>query len=249
MKADTSNPTGGGRRSNWGPRILLADDDVGFQATLAIMLSHEFSLVDACNVTEAISLISEVPPEMLIVSSSLPGLGAQLLVHALRAHVPRCPVILVTAPNYTDVTRNLLALGIDGYFVKPLRFEYLLRRVRALLMSHHLHPAQLRSLSPGVSRAIQHMSCQFATIRTVTDLADLVGISAGHLSHSFSLDVGMSTKEYLTRMQIELAKRLLLRTPYGLEVIATRLGFYDASHFSRVFRNYTGQSPGRFRRI
>jgi transcriptional regulator GlxA family with amidase domain len=67
------------------------------------------------------------------------------------------------------------------------------------------------------------------------------------LTHGFSLDLNMPAKEYLSRVRIELVKRLLVRSAVKLDVIAGQLGFTDAAHLSRVFRLRTGESPGRFR--
>jgi AraC-like DNA-binding protein len=57
----------------------------------------------------------------------------------------------------------------------------------------------------------------------------------------------MSVKEYALRLKVELAKRLLLSSHSTLEELAERCGFCDASHLSRVFRQYAGCGPGEFR--
>jgi AraC-like DNA-binding protein len=216
---------------------------------LAVTLAGEYSLADAYDVADALSLLTDAPPDMLIVSPSLPGRCVPFLVRVLRTQIPGCPVLLITEADHLNAAaQDLLGLNINGYFLKPLRFEYLIERITALLGSRHRHRIELQRLSSHVSKAIQHLSCQPTPIVTVRELADLVGISVGHFSHAFALEAGMSPKAYLNRLRIELAKRLLYRTSRSQEIIAGQLGFYDASHLSRVFRHHTGQPPGRFRR-
>jgi AraC-like DNA-binding protein len=157
-------------------------------------------------------------------------------------------VLVLSDGQHRDAVRELLELGVDGYFPKPLAFDRLLAQISTVVRSVPRRVTAFDRLSAHVSRAIQYVSCQSARLPNVQELADVVGVSASHLTHGFSLDTAMSSKEYLTRMRVEHAKRLLARTTGKLDAIATQLGFSDASHLSRVFRARTGQSPGRFRR-
>ena len=49
-------------------------------------------------------------------------------------------------------------------------------------------------------------------------------------------------------MRTEAAKCLLLETARSIEAVGNEAGFYDASHFARVFSHYAGMSPGLYRR-
>jgi AraC-like DNA-binding protein len=229
------------------PRILLADADIGVQATLSVMLESHFLMADACSHEEALVLSIRSAPDLLIVSASQPGLDAGALVQALRARVSGCPVLVLADAQHVTAARDLMGLGINGYFIKPLRFERLLNQI-ATLLARGRRPPVVGRLSAHVSDAIQYLSYRHHRFPSVTDLAARAGVSVSHLSHAFSLSTQMPPKEYLTRVRIEVAKRLLFRTSDKLEVIAAGLGFADTSHLSRVFRARTGQTPGRFRR-
>jgi AraC family transcriptional regulator len=58
----------------------------------------------------------------------------------------------------------------------------------------------------------------------------------------------MPVKEYIIKVRILAAKRLLLQTDDGLDALAEECGFADGSHMSRLFLRYTGQRPGKYRR-
>ena len=229
-------------------RILLAYGDIGVQATLAVALRERVVLTEACSVAEAVHLLTLRVPDLLILSTRQPDLDAVALIRLLRAKAASCPVLVLSDEEHLDAVGDVLDLGIDSYFLKPLAFDRLLSRIW-LIADPALRPvAAFDGLRAHVSRAIQDVSCQAARVPSVGELARVVGVSVSHLTHGFSLDTAMSSKEYLTRVRIEYAKRLLARTPGKLETIAAQLGFSDASHLSRVFRARTGQSPGRFRR-
>ena len=54
--------------------------------------------------------------------------------------------------------------------------------------------------------------------------------------------------DYVRRRRIERAKQQLRNSRSRLAEIAAANGFADQSHFSRLFRQYTGTTPSRFRR-
>ena len=53
---------------------------------------------------------------------------------------------------------------------------------------------------------------------------------------------------YLTALRLERAKVLLNSTDLKIGEIAEEVGFQDARHFSRIFRQQTGALPTEFRR-
>lgn len=83
---------------------------------------------------------------------------------------------------------------------------------------------------------------------TVTTLAHAVGLSSRQLERQFKRHVGISPRDYLQFQRVEAARNLLkyekLRTctQIGLDV-----GFYDQSHFNRVFQSVVGNTPKAYR--
>jgi len=54
--------------------------------------------------------------------------------------------------------------------------------------------------------------------------------------------------EFVTRIRLEHARRLLLGTARPVEAIASSVGLRSRSHFSRAFRKHFGSDPSAFRR-
>jgi two-component system response regulator YesN len=74
-----------------------------------------------------------------------------------------------------------------------------------------------------------------------------VGLSPNHLSAVFVQETGENFIEYLTRMRIERAKRLLSATAMKSADIALETGFSDPHYFSFIFKKNTGLSPREYR--
>jgi len=103
-------------------------------------------------------------------------------------------------------------------------------------------------LGESVSRTVDYLGHHFAEVLTVEGIAEIVEISSSHLAHLFRSEIGMSVRDYLTRVRVAIAQDLLAHTDEKLEAIAERLGFADTSHLAHVFQRITGNPPSAYRR-
>lgn len=78
------------------------------------------------------------------------------------------------------------------------------------------------------------------------DVSRHVEVSKTHLSAQFRKETGMTFREYLTRLRIEHAERLLRETGMKVYEVSEAVGYPNVEHFSRIFKKQTGQSPARF---
>lgn len=81
------------------------------------------------------------------------------------------------------------------------------------------------------------------------ELAHLVKVHPITISKSFSRYFRCTLGEYIRKLRIEKATQLVQTTDWSLTAIAHHCGFFDQSHFIRVFKNMTGFLPGRYKRL
>ena len=98
-----------------------------------------------------------------------------------------------------------------------------------------------------VLKAEQHIRENFASIESMQQIADHVGISHDHLRHTFRSLRTKSMVSYLNEIRIDRAKNLLVHTLLPLKQVATMCGFKDPYYFSTVFKSIARTSPGRYR--
>jgi DNA-binding response OmpR family regulator/AraC-like DNA-binding protein len=103
-------------------------------------------------------------------------------------------------------------------------------------------------LNTTVTAAVDFIAGHYAEPLSVTAVASAVSLSASRLAHVFPEATGLTVMDYVTRLRVNIARRLLLETSDTLDKIAARLGFADASNFSRTFKGIDGIAPGEFRR-
>lgn len=82
---------------------------------------------------------------------------------------------------------------------------------------------------------------------TAEKLAEELFMSRPYLSRKFKVESGQTLTDFILKEKTEEAKRLLRYTDRPLAAISAYLGFSSQSHFSRVFRKYSGMNPGEYR--
>ena len=75
------------------------------------------------------------------------------------------------------------------------------------------------------------------------DVAAVACITPNYLSKQFRIKKGMNLREYINKIRIDEAKRLLLSTNLPVSEIAGMTGYDNISYFSTVFRKHVGMSP------
>jgi len=83
---------------------------------------------------------------------------------------------------------------------------------------------------------------------TLEEISNFVFLSPGYLSKIFKEELGCTVMEYVTRVRIEEAKKMLLNTMFNIDEISEKLGYSDPSYFAKVFRRTEGISPREFRK-
>jgi YesN/AraC family two-component response regulator len=82
---------------------------------------------------------------------------------------------------------------------------------------------------------------------SLKEIADVSGLSAPYFSTIFKDEMGENLSAYLNRLRVEKAASMLLETDFPINAISLACGFEDQSWFSKIFKNYTGSSPNKFR--
>lgn len=90
----------------------------------------------------------------------------------------------------------------------------------------------------------QHLNRPF----TLNDIAEELELSPNYLSAIFSQYEKTTLKEYTLIERIRAAENMLKYTDHAIGVIANYLCFCSQSHFSQVFKKYTGVSPAVYRK-
>ncbi|WP_419785717.1 AraC family transcriptional regulator [Pseudodesulfovibrio sp.] len=126
--------------------------------------------------------------------------------------------------------------------------ELLVRGLADLAVRHAISGTSREHGEPGEAVRIvrDRLAADPSAPATLDDLAQAAGVSRYHLLRVFQDAMGMPPHAYHNQLRVDLAKRLLAE---GLDIsrVAAEAGFADQSHFTRVFKQYTGATPRQYR--
>ena len=115
-----------------------------------------------------------------------------------------------------------------------------------LLLRREPRPRAARAV--WLARVIERLRSEFVHPPSLGALAADCGVHPVYLCAAFRSAHGCSPGQYVRRLRIEHARRLLATTRQTVSSIAFESGFSDQSHLTRQFRAETGMTPAEYRR-
>jgi AraC-like DNA-binding protein len=143
----------------------------------------------------------------------------------------------------TPIRRSVPPPGQYEGFIRLL--EIFGRQLSALANRMMLQDAEAES--PMIRRAKAYIADHHGDSIGLDEVANAMHVSIFYFCRVFRKAVGLTFTDYLGRVRVEEAKTLLLNPHLRVSEIAYAVGFQSLTHFNRVFRQLTGESPTRFR--
>lgn len=115
-------------------KILIVEDDTSLLDLYRIVFHREgFETVTACNGKDAWNILETEHIDLIITDIMMPEMDGFELVKSLRKWNPSIPILMVTAKDDFPSKNTGFSLGTDDYMTKPIDFDEMILRVKALL--------------------------------------------------------------------------------------------------------------------
>lgn len=182
-------------------RVMIADDHPVVRMGLRLMLEmgEDIELVgEAVNGEEALRLIGEQRPDVVLMDLRMPGVDGLEAVKRARALWPRVAVIMLTTYNEDDLMIDCLRAGARGYLLKDADLQVVLHAIHATargemlmqfevmdrLLSHTERPLT----STQVPQRNRHLSL------TARELDILAAVAQGERSKEIATRFGITER-------------------------------------------------------
>jgi AraC family transcriptional regulator len=186
------------------------------------------------------------------------SLSPSVLARAVSGDDPRTNVEIVETYEAEDqlirqIGLALLAEALTSEPVGRLYAESLAQTLALHLIRHYSvarrAPGMFRGGLSGYNlrRAKEFINEHLEQDLSLAVIADAVGLSQFHFARAFKLATNLTPQQYLTQRRIELAKYLLRDSQLPLVEVSARAGFKNQSHFTTLFRRFTGATPKAWR--
>ncbi|HLZ03977.1 MAG TPA: AraC family transcriptional regulator [Bradyrhizobium sp.] len=152
----------------------------------------------------------------------------------------------IEAVELIEDVRIALDHDLGGAIRATARLAALLRAISPEIL--HTPPAR-GGLAPWQKRKVQdYVERHIEGPIPLEDLAKLASLSVGYFCRAFKESFDETPHAYIMRARLERAQELMLETTDPLSQIALACGLADQAHFSRFFRQATGETPSAWRR-
>lgn len=116
------------------------------------------------------------------------------------------------------------------------------------LMKTELLPYAMSSKEPTLQAIDHYIRNHLSDNITSLTMAKHLHLNPSYFSRFFKKKSGVNFTDYVHRMKMEHAARMMLNSDDTVEIIAEKLGYSDRTYFSKVFKKYHGISPSKYRR-
>lgn len=250
------------------PLVILADNDKGFKDYLEKRLSECFVVRSFDDGQEALEVICEEYPDLVICDIMLKGMSGEELSSKLKTSrdTSFIPVILMGA--HIDVKRRekRCSSQADLFVCKPFNLEDLKVEISILINnSRFLRKTFLQKvfgedfLTKPMERAQQDANLVFLNEvklyimenmdkedLTVDDIASRMCMSRTTFYNKWKLLTGEAPKYLISRIRMEKARELLESGKFSVTVVAEMVGMRNLKNFRGRYKEYFGKTPKEF---
>lgn len=250
------------------PLVILADNDKGFKDYLEKRLSECFVVRSFDDGQEALEVICEEYPDLVICDIMLKGMSGEELSSKLKTSrdTSFIPVILMGA--HIDVKRRekRCSSQADLFVCKPFNLEDLKVEISILINnSRFLRKTFLQKvfgedfLTKPMERAQQDANLAFLNEvklyimenmdkedLTVDDIASRMCMSRTTFYNKWKLLTGEAPKYLISRIRMEKARELLESGKFSVTMVAEMVGMRNLKNFRGRYKEYFGKTPKGF---
>lgn len=245
--------------------ILLVDDNQDLLEYLRMLLSPGYQITCASNGKEALDLLSELMPDVVISDVMMPVMDGIELCRRIKQNLrtSHLPVILLTAKVETGDYVEGLENGADLYVAKPFSSDIIKAQIHSLLSNRERIKGSFRTepMIPSVSVASSQLDKAFLekVIGIIEDkmtdsdfsvdvLAQETGISRTGLFTKLKAVSGMTPNDFIRIIRLKKAAELLSRGEVQVSEACFQVGFSSPSYFAKCFQAQFGVAPAEFKR-
>lgn len=244
--------------------VLVVEDDPDIRHLIRQVLHAHYIVYEASDGIEAIGVLQQQPPDLIITDVMMPGMDGLTLCNKVKNTPATChiPIIMLSAKSTLEQRNEGYEVGADAYLAKPFHASHLLIRVRNLLEQRarvHRRLRQADSIEAVIRTGNpEEESFLEALVAQIMQRLDNPELNASTLEAALSMSKmqlyrklktisGMTPSEFIRHIRIRQATQLLANTALTVNEIFYQTGFNNQSYFFREFKKQHGCSPNEYR--
>ena len=129
--------------------------------------------------------------------------------------------------------------------------QHLLNALTIILLNQIPHEKIIGhdKFDASLQRCKKFLDENFTENISVAQMSDIANMSVSGFAHHFKKVFGLAPGQYLIRLKIGAAQKLLIGTDKSITEISMQLGYDNVSHFNNQFKKFVGASPQNYRKL
>ena len=231
-------------------------------------MSEQYNIQVCSNGKEALTIVKEYMPNLVISDIMMPEMRGDELCHILKNDIEtsHIPIILLTALNTDKNIIEGLQSGADEYIVKPFNIGILRANIANLLTNRALLHHKYASLDLNDEKNnTDCINCSndldwkfIATVKksvednmdnpsfNVDVLCNLLNMSRTSFYNKIKALTDQAPADYIRLIRLKHAAQLLKEQKHTITEISELTGFSDAKYFREVFKKHFNMSPSQY---
>ncbi|MBV6647598.1 MAG: response regulator, partial [Cyclobacteriaceae bacterium] len=245
------------------PKILVVEDHPDLRQFISMELSGYFNVETAADGEEGWSACLEFLPDIILSDVMMPHVSGIELCNRIKSdnRTSHMQVVLLTAKATTEDEKLGLECGADDYILKPFSTQLLQLKVRNLLDTRRRIQEKYKTIGiiPKITSSSEKdeklIKSAVEIIENNLDNSDLdpslmsieLGLSRSLLYTKVKSLTGMSVNEFIKDIRLKKAAHILRHyKDVSISEVASKVGFANHSHFTRIFKEQFGTSPKEY---
>ncbi len=213
--------------------VFIVDDHELVRVALSRLLSEakDIKVVgEASSGEEAITLLRNIRPEVLIMDVKMPGIGGLEATRKVLHHSPKIKILVVSSYNEEPFPSRLLQAGALGYITKGSSLDEVLLAIRTIYTGkRYLSPEIAQSLALGHFSDAKENPLSELSAR---ELQVLIMITSGLKAQDIALKLNLSPKT-VNSYRYRIFDKLKVATDVELTHLAMRHGLLDMGNLQQ----------------
>lgn len=244
-------------------RILIAEADEDIRNYMKNGLSSLFDIDVAGNGEEALQILKETEPDIIVTAMIMPGMDGKKLCSHIKQNnqTSHIPVIIISAKTDRKDELDALKAGADDFLAKPFSMAILIARIKNIRRTHHrildkvtksmeIAPEKIsfnamdeQLLNKAIEIVKQNIdNTEFST----AEFAAAMNMSRSNLHLKLKALTEESALDFIRKIRFNEACRLLKDGRYSISEISDMVGFNTPSYFATCFKKYMGCLPTEY---
>lgn len=238
--------------------VLIVEDELLELDFLKSIISKELrpedQLITGETGVQAVDRARQYRPDIILIDILIPELDGLHALKEIEKFLPNVRVMILSAYSDFSYAQQAIRLHVQEYMLKPIKPAELTQSFHNLLISSstdsNLHAPNPKSLHPVyfIEQSIQYINANFKQKLPLKTVSAQVFMNPQYFSRIFKKEVGVTYIDYINKLKIDYACKLLETTDYPAYRISSECGFSDPSYFNRVFVQQMKMTPNIFRR-